>query len=170
MIPTNWERLGSGTKGNYKAVNAIVYVDANLDPDGVKLTGANASKVYFIASGSQRLKHPNRLKLCEDMIKSAKQLRTFLPVLLGLGLDCLLEKITDDDLLAYEDVMKDPDDDRFAQVLLNYDRVHSALADAITEYTLDPPLLFQTQTIDRTALTYYNGKQVKTPLLAQFKF
>jgi len=43
---------------------------------------------------------------------------------------------------------------------LNYDRVHSALDDAITEFNLDRPTLFQKSTIDRTALTFYNGREV----------
>ena len=164
VIPMVWERLGRYLRQVYQNVNSVVFVDANLSPSDVKLTGANESKVAFIATGSKPLQHPNRLDLCQEMVTLAKELHQHLPVILSLGLNCMLKRVTDEQCAAYDGILKQDGDDREGQVLLNYDRVHSALDDAITEFNLDRPALFQKSTIDRTALTFYNGREVRTLL------
>ena len=91
---------------------AVVHIDANVTPSDIKLTGANESKVKFIASGSTQLKHAKKLALCNEMEAVAKQLRKYLPVILGLGLQCLLQKISDDELHSYEEILKEDGDER----------------------------------------------------------
>ena len=164
VIPMIWERLGRSVKHVYQNVNAVVFVDANLSPSDVKLAGANESKVTFIATGSDPLQHPNRMELCKEMVTMAQELHRFLPVLLSVGLNCMLKRVTDSECASYDGILKQDGDDRESQVLLNYDRVHSALDDAITEFGLERPPLFKKPTIDRNALTYYNGREeTKSP-------
>ena len=158
-----WERLGRRINHKYQAVNSVVFIEANLDPSDViaLLKNANESKTVFIASGSKPLSHDRRKAKCKEMIAAAKQLYVYCPVLLGIGLSCMLTEIGDDDLPQYDGLLKTDKDDRTGQSLLDYDRVHKVLSDAITEFELDPPLLFQKSEIDRTALTFYNGKEVR---------
>ena len=159
-IPMVWERLGRTVRQTHQTVNAVVLVDANMGPEDIRLTGANESKVVFIATGSTPLEHKNRMKLCQEMENLARELFLYLPVLLGLGLSTMLGRITDLELEAYDGSLKNDGDDREGQIFLNYDRVHSALDDAVTRYGLERPLLLQSGTIDRTALTYYNNREV----------
>ena len=159
-IPMVWESLGRNVRGKEQDVNAVVFVDANLSPEDISLDNANETKVTFIATGSTPLEHANRMQLCQEMEDLARELYTYLPVLLGLGLCSMFKQITDLQLEDYKGILKQEKDDREGQVLLNYDRVHTALDDAIVEYDLERPLLFQCGFIDRTALTFYNNKEV----------
>ena len=159
-IPMVWERLGRTVRQTNQNVNAVVLVDANMGPEDIRLTGANESKVSFVATGSTPLKHARRMELCQAMENLGRELHAYLPVLLGLGLCTMLNRITDLELAAYDGILKTDGDDREGQILLNYDRVHSELDDAITKYGLDRPLLLQSGTIDRTSLTCYNNREV----------
>ena len=154
-----WERLGRKNGGVYQGINTVVMVEANLSPAGVKLTGGNPSKVSFIATGSRALDHEFKLELCKEIILLAGQLNSYLPVIFGLGLCCLLEDITTAELRGYDGVLKEDGDDRQGQTLLNYDRLYSVLQESIIRYELEVPLLFQyLHGIDRRALTFYNGR------------
>ena len=140
-------------------MKAVVLVEANLSPEELKLGGANKSKVSIIFTGSNPLKHPKQMEICKQMITLAKKLHFYKPVLLGLGLNGMLEHITDDQLDCYEHLVTDRDD-RAGQILLNYDRIHSALDDAITQYGLVKPPLFAKGFTDRNAITFYSDRQV----------
>ena len=83
-----------------------------MSPEDIKLTGANSSKVKFIASGSSALKHTRKLYLCSEMEKAARELRGYLPVLLGLGVQCVIPLIVDEELEAYDGILKDESDER----------------------------------------------------------
>ena len=155
-----WERLGRTVRQTHQDVNSVVLIDANMGPEDIRLSGANESKVIFVATGSTPLQHSKRMELCQEMENLARDLYKYLPVILGLGLCSMLKRITDPQMEAYDGILKVDGDDREGQVLLNYDRLHSAIDDAITFYDLDRPLLFQSDTIDRNALTYYNNREV----------
>ena len=71
----------------------------------------------------------------------------------------MLEDITTAELRGYDGVLKEDEDDRQGQTLLNYDRLYSVLQESIIRYELEVPLLFQyLHGIDRRALTFYNGR------------
>ena len=156
-----WERLGRRVGDKFQYVNTVVLVEANLSPSSVKLTGGNESKVVFIASGSKPLTHPSKLELCKEMVALAQQLHLYLPVLYGIGLSSMIKGITTQELSEYDGILKEDGDDRQGQILLNFDRVYSALQSGISRYDLEPPLVFQYKYgIDRRALTFYNGREV----------
>ena len=136
-----WERLGRKNGGVYQGINSVVMVEANLSPAGVKLTGGNASKVSFIATGSKALDHEFKLELCKEIILLAGQLHQYLPVIFGLGLSCMLEEITTAELRGYDGVLREDGDDRQGQVLHNYDRLYSVLQESIIKYELEVPLI-----------------------------
>ena len=155
-----WEQLGRQVRDKYQDVNAVLLIDANMSPEDIRLDHANESKVIFLATGSTPLQHRNKLKLCQEMEDLARELYTFLPVLLGLGLNTMLQKVTDAETEKYDGILRTDRDDREAQVLLNYDRVHEALEEAIEEHGLEKPPLFNKILIDRTTLTFYNQREV----------
>ena len=112
VIKTLWEKIGREVDKKLYIPKAIVHISANVNPKDIKLTGANESKVKFVASGSIPLAHPEKLKLCRRMEEAAKRLRTYLPVLLGLGAQCLLPPIEDEQLALYDGVLKVDGDER----------------------------------------------------------
>ena len=155
-----WEQLGRQVRDKYQAVNAVLLIDANMSPEDIRLDHANESKVIFLATGSSPLQHRKKLQLCQEMEDLARELYTYLPVLLGLGLNTMLKKVTDAETEVYDGILRTDRDDREAQVLLNYDRVHAAIEEAIEEYDLEKPHLFNKIPIDRTTLTFYNQRQL----------
>ena len=155
-----WEKLGRRVRDKYQGVNAVLLVDANLNPKDIVLKYANESKVIFVATGSTPLRHARRMELCQEMENKARELHTYLPVLLGLGLSCMLDRITDQELALYNGLLKTDGDDRQGQVLLHFDRVHTALEIIIAELNLTRPLHFKCSPIDRTALIFYNEREV----------
>ena len=166
VIPMVWERLGRRIGDTFQHVNTVLLVEANLSRSTVKLTEGNETKVSFLATGSEPLTHPSKLEMCKEMVKLARQLHQYLPVLYGMGLSCMYKDITTPDLPEYDGMMNKDRDDRQGRILLQYDRVYSALQDAIIRHGLDTPLLFQYPFgIDRRALTFYNGRKVSKPKL-----
>ena len=155
-----WEQLGRQVRDKYQDVNAVLLIDANMSPADIRLDHANESKVIYLATGSSPLQHRNKLRLCQEMEDLARELYTFLPVLLGLGLSTMLKKVTDAETETYDGILRTDRDDREGQVLRNYDRLHEAIDEAIEEYGLEKPPLFEKIPIDRTSLTYYNERQV----------
>ena len=157
-----WERLGKDTKQGHRKINAPVLIEANLSPEDILFKTANESKCIFIYTGSTPLKHKSMMKLCQEIEDHCRELHKYLPALLGLRLNTMIDKITDEELEIYEGILKVDGDPREGQVLLNYDRVHGVLQDAIERYKLERPLLYQcsTTSIDRTTLTFYNNRMV----------
>ena len=155
-----WEQLGRLIRDKYQPVNAVLMIDANMSPSDIRLDHANESKVIFLASGSTPLQHKNKLQLCQEMENLARELHTYLPVLAALGLSTMLQKVTDEETEVYDGILRTDRDDREAQVILNYDRVHEALEEAIEEHGLVKPPLLEKIPIDRTALTFYNVREV----------
>jgi hypothetical protein len=80
----------------------------------------------------------------------------YLPVVLSMGIDALLPKVTELEMETYESILKKPGDKREGQLLANYDRVFKMLKDCALKYEIPLPLLFQQDTIPRTSLTYFN--------------
>ena len=96
----------------------VVHITGNISPQDIKLINANESKVKFIASGSTPLKHPQKLYLCSQMEKAAKELRAYLPVLLGVGIQCTLPEINDEELQNYEGLLKFDEDEREGRIII----------------------------------------------------
>ena len=74
----------------------------------------------FIASGSKALTHPKKLKLCDEMEVCAYKLRKYLPVILGLGVACILPPINDEQLEEYTGILKTDQDEREGKNLLKF--------------------------------------------------
>ena len=89
----------------------------NIDPADIKLLHANESKVKYLASGSKPLKSPRKLFLCNQMEKTVKKLRPYLPVLIGMGVQCILPEITDEEVQNYEGLLKFEEDEREGKML-----------------------------------------------------
>ena len=157
-----WEQLGKETKSGYKAINAAVLIEANLDPEDIRFTTANESKCIFIATGSTPLKHEFMLALCQEIEDLGRELYNHLPFVCGLGLATMLETLTDYQLKQYEGILRVDGDPREGQILVNYDRMYFELEGAIEKYNLEKPLLYSGFSgIDRTALTFFNRREVR---------
>ena len=155
-----WEQLGRLVRDRYQPVNSVLMIDANMSPSDIRLDHANESKVIFLATGSQPLQHKKKLQLCQEMENLARELYSYLPVLAGLGLSSMLKKVTDEETELYDGLLRTDRDDREAQVIRNFDRVHELLDEAIDEHGLVRPLHFRKIPIDRTSLTFYNQREV----------
>ena len=107
-----WEKIGREVKGKLYTPKAVVHICANQSPKDITLTDANESKVKFIATGSTPLSHPKKLEICRNMEKLAYKLREYLPVILGIGIDCILPPITDEELLGFVGISKTDYDER----------------------------------------------------------
>ena len=160
IIPMVWERLGKDTKQGYRAINAAVLIEANLDPEDIKFSTANESKCIFIATGSVALNHKFLMRLCKEIEDLGTELYTYKPVVLALGLKTMLAPITDPEREVYDGLLKVDGDPREGQVFLNFDRTYDELDAAIERHELERPLLFQKPHKDRTVLTYFNRREV----------
>ena len=112
VIKALWERIGREVDKKIYTPRAVVHISANVSPEDIKLTGANQSKVKYIASGSTTLRHPRKLALCKEMEKAANELRSYLPVLLGMGVQCVLPTIVDEQLDQYDGILNADRDER----------------------------------------------------------
>jgi hypothetical protein len=168
-IQTLWERSGKSCKAQGKKdlrPCAIVHIDANVLPDDIlpQLDAPMHNKMYFIYTGQTPLEHPDELELIDQMLDDAVKLHEYLPVLLSMGLDAFLPRITQVQLTDISDVLANPKDKRQGQIILQYDIIFKACQDAITRFSLDTPPRFSSGDIDRTALIYFNHPQeVKQP-------
>ena len=120
VIKSLWEKIGREVDKKVYVPKAVVHISANLCPKNIKLADANESKVKFIASGSKALSHPKKLKLCDEMEVCAYKLRKYLPVILGLGVACILPPINDEQLEEYTGILKTDQDEREGKNLLKF--------------------------------------------------
>ena len=125
-IPVVWEGLGRTVNKIVQKIKGVIFLNANLDPSQLKFTGANISKVNLIATGSQALDSPDRMKLCSTIYEISKELYQYKPVLIAIALNCSLSRITDEQLNDYLHIIPNRDD-RKCQILLNYDRLHGIM-------------------------------------------
>ena len=79
--------------------------------------------------------------------------------MLSIGVDNNLKKASDDEIEEIRDVLKKPHIRRQGQVIVTYDRVYRALDKAFDDHSDQKPILFQSETIDRTSLIYFNTDQ-----------
>ena len=99
---------------------------------------------------------------CEKVIKDFWFIFTFvkfLPVILAIGETSVLPEVLDEEVAALEGVLKRQKDRKEAQIIANYDRVYAIIDSAIEKYSLERPLLFQTETERRTSLTFFNTNE-----------
>ena len=120
VIKSLWEKIGREVDKKVYVPKAVVHISANWCPKNIKLADANESKVKFIASGSKALTHPKKLKLCDEMEVCAYKLRKYLPVILGLGVACILPPINDEQLEEYTGILKTDQDEREGKNLLKF--------------------------------------------------
>ena len=117
IIPALWERQSHVVNKRAFTPNNVVHITGNIEPAEIKLHHANESKIKYIASGSKPLKSPRKLYLCKQMEQTVKQLRTYLPVLIGMGVQCILPEILDEEIQNYEGLLKFEEDEREGRVL-----------------------------------------------------
>ena len=74
IIAHLWERTSNTNSKVKEKPNAVVFLDGNKNPEGLKLKNANLSKVAFLATGSSALRSPNKMKICPEIIKLGARL------------------------------------------------------------------------------------------------
>ena len=79
--------------------------------------------------------------------------------MLSIGIDNNLLKASDEEIEGIRDVVKTDHIRRQGQVIVTYDRVYKALDKAFDYFNLHKPILFQSETIDRASLIYFNTNQ-----------
>jgi hypothetical protein len=103
------------------------------------------------------LEHEDQMELIQRILKNAVLLYKYLPIFLGLGMSCILPRITDAELRDLHGVLNRAGDDRQGQLIRNFDRFFLSIHRLIVKYDLDPPLVFETGDVDRTALLHYSS-------------
>ena len=73
-----------------------------------------------------------------------------------MGVATVLPRVTDDEMTDFDGLLKTPGDRREGQLVANYDRVYKTLEAAIEAHSLPKPIMFQSETINRTSLLYFN--------------
>ena len=73
-----------------------------------------------------------------------------------MGIECLLPKVTNNEMEVLAPVLKKPGDKREGQLLANYDRVYMHIRDMAIEHNITLPPLFEADDIDRTCMIYFN--------------
>ena len=94
--------------------------------------------------------------MVDAILEDGKELNRFLPVLFSLGVKCILPRVSRDELDGLAGVLKQPRDRREGQVLIGYDRLFSALKEAVIRFDLNMPPLLRSENIDRMSLIYFN--------------
>ena len=111
------------------------------------------------------MNHPRQQAKTKVMEEASKSLYKYKPVLLGMALSSMLKEVSDDQIAEYETILKEPGDEREAQLIHNYDAVHGFIKEQIVEHGIEAPLLWQKGHIDRFSLLFYNQRQVCKYLL-----
>ena len=112
VVKVLWEQNSRHVNNKLCVPRNVVHISANITPSEIKLDGANESKVKFVASGSKPLHHATKLKLTDEMEKAATELHKYLPVLAGIGIKSVIPRITDEELLAFNGILKVEGDER----------------------------------------------------------
>ena len=128
IVKVLWEQNGSRVSNKVYIPRNVVHISANIDPKEITLQGANESKVKFVATGSKRLHHDQKLKLQQEMEDAARKLHQYLPVLASIGLKAVITKVRDEELLAYNGILKVDNDEREGMTNLSSCFMASVLA------------------------------------------
>ena len=108
------------------------------------------------------MEHEDQMELIQRILKNAVLLHKYLPIFLGLGMSCILPRITDSELRELHGVLNRAGDDRQGQLIRNFDRFFLSIHKLIVKCDLEPPLVFVSGEVDRTALLHYSSdKKVK---------
>jgi hypothetical protein len=111
----------------------------------------------FLATGEQPLEHDEQMVLVQRILKNATKLHKYLPIFLGVARSSVMDRVTDPELKDLSGVLRVAGDIRQGQLVRNYDRFYNCIQEMILKYVIDPPELFVTKEIDRTALLHYNS-------------
>ena len=103
------------------------------------------------------MEHEDQMELIQRILKNAVLLHKYLPIFLGLGMSCILPRITDSELRELHGVLNRAGDDRQGQLIRNFDRFFLSIHNLIVKYDLEPPLVFVSGEVDRTALLHYSS-------------
>ena len=124
IIQILWEKCSKKVNKKVYFPKSVVYIDANSSPDRIVpyLGGPTATKVQFLYSGSEPLAHEKLRKMVDNVLKTAKELHQFKPVLLALGVQAVLPVVPDEELDKINHLLKKTPRDREGQVIYNYDR------------------------------------------------
>ena len=83
----------------------------------------------------------------------------YLPVVMHVAVELCIPTVSDKEMQDLYDELKQPGDKRDGQVLAIYDRVFELIKMKIEEFDLRVPVLFQSDEINRLALTYFNANR-----------
>ena len=102
-----------------------------------------------------------RFQMPKVKSQNSKYLFTFqyLPVLMYVAVEYCIPKVSEKEMEDLAEDLKKPGDKRDGQVLAIYDRVFQLIKRKIEEFDLKVPVLFQSEEVNRLALTYFNGNR-----------
>ena len=164
-IQTLWERSGKDSMGKKNVrPSGVVFIDANVLPHQIlpHLGKELSDKIFFAYTGEKAMEHMEEIEIIEEMLEDSLKLYEYKPVMLALGCETMLSKVTRPQLSEISDYLAKPGDKRRGQVIHSYAELFKACLVAIREFGLDPPPSFATGDLDCTSLTYFNNpKQVK---------
>ena len=97
----------------------MCFIDANSTPDVIiKYVGpATATKMKFLATGSQALEHEDQMEMVESLLANANELYKYLPVFLSIGRNSVMKRVTTPELSSLSNVLKVPKDVREGQLV-----------------------------------------------------
>ena len=123
-ITTLWERGSKASLGQKDLRPAAsIHIDANVMPADIlkQLDSPTGSKLYFIYTGAKQMNHEDDIAIIDELLDDAILLHKYLPVLLALGVDTLLRRISKSDMSKIGHLLKDRTDRRHGQILFQYE-------------------------------------------------
>ena len=119
IVQTLWEKSSKKVRGKEYSPAAVCFIDANSTPDVIiKYVGpATATKMKFLATGSQALEHEDQMEMVESLLANANELYKYLPVFLSIGRNSVMKRVTTPELSSLSNVLKVPKDVREGQLV-----------------------------------------------------
>ena len=118
MVSTLWEGSVKRVKKKMVTPAAAIFIDSNSLPEEiVPYLKESADKIKFLATGFQPLDHDDKMEIIKSLLKDSYKLYQFLPVNLGLAMNCVMEKVSGPEMKQVAGVLKNPKDDREGQVI-----------------------------------------------------
>ena len=108
-ITTLWERGSKASLGQKDLRPAAsIHIDANVMPADIlkQLDSPTGSKLYFIYTGAKQMNHEDDIAIIDELLDDAILLHKYLPVLLALGVDTLLRRISKSDMSKIGHLLK----------------------------------------------------------------
>ena len=160
-IKNTWEGSCKRVKGKEYNPVGMVFIDANILPSQVlkHLDEATADKLGFNYTGPHEFDHLDEITLVENILENSKELFKYLPVLLLIGVECVLQKCTPSQVAELESVLKKKGSLREGQRIVTYDLTRQFIRDAFIHFSLPLPMAFRHESSNRTSLIYFNTSE-----------